>query len=156
MLEVISAIIVAVSGIVTAYLSYKNKKDSDLQKQLNKDKEVFIREKLKETEDILIKAMETDITAVPLLRKKLTYYRNQLKKYIIFLLSCLFLTSCGTSKQDMIIGERIFKPNVGDVITVPALKTPAKQWYLIDDKAMLEILGVEKPVTPETIIGVQK
>jgi len=158
MWEIIAAAVTAMAGIITAYFNYKNKKDSDLQKQINKDKEVFVRQKLKETEESIIKAMETDITSVPLLRKKLEYYRNQLKKYIglIALIVIPFISGCFTAKEPMVIGERIFKPNPGDIITVPALKRPAKQWYLIDDKAMLEVLGVDKPVVPNVIIGVQK
>lgn len=158
MLEIIAAAVTAIAGIVTAYFNYKNKKDSDLQKQINKDKEVFVRQKLTETEELIVKAMETDITAVPLLRKKLEYYRKQLKKYIslITLFIIPFSSGCVTGKEPMVIGERIFKPNPGDVVTVPALKPPAKQWYLIDDKAMLEVLGVDKPVLPDVVIGVKK
>lgn len=158
MWEIVAAAVTALAGIVTAYFNYKNKKDSDLQKQINKDKEAFIRLKLKETEELIIKAMETDITSVPLLRKKLEYYRNQLKKYIgIITLAVLpFVSGCFTTEENMVIGERIFKPNPGEVVTVPPLKPPAKQWYLIDDKAMLEVLGVEKPLVPDTVIGIQK
>jgi len=158
MWEIIAAAVTAMAGIITAYFNYKNKKDSDLQKQINKDKEAFIRQKLKETEDLIIKSMETDITAVPLLRKKLEYYRKQLKKYIglIILVIIPLVSGCLTTEEPMVIGERIFKPNPGEVITVPALKPPAKQWYLIDDKAMLEVLGVEKPLVPDTVIGIQK
>lgn len=158
MWEIIAAAVTAMAGIVTAYFNYKNKKDSDLQKQINKDKEAFVRQKLKETEELIIKAMETDITSVPLLRKKLEYYRNQLKKYIrIFIILAIpFISGCLTTKEPMVIGERIFMPKPGDVVTVPELKAPAKQWYLIDDKAMLEVLGVEKPLVPDTVIGVKK
>jgi len=158
MWEIIAAAVTAFAGIITAYFNYKNKKDSDFQKQINKDKETFIRQKLKETEDLLIKSMETDITAVPVLRKKLEYYRDQLRKYVVILVLVIipFLSGCLTTKEPMVIGERIFMPKPGDMITVPVLKHPAKQWYLIDDKAMLEVLGIDKPSVPDIAIGVQK
>lgn len=155
-LELIGAIIAGITSIVGAYLAYKGKKDSDLSKQLKKNKEAFIRAKIKETEARLVAAMESDITSVPLLRKTLNHYRGQLKKYVALAVIPLFmLCGCASNKQYMVIGERIFTPEPGDVITVPQLKNPAKQWYLIDDKAMLDVLGVDKPVLPETIIGVK-
>lgn len=159
MTELIITGIGAIATLISAYFAYKSKKNSDVQKQINKEKENLYREKIKETEEKLVKAMESDITAVPLLRKQLEEFRKQLKKiisiFMIVLIPSFLLTGCWTWKdeQPMIIGERIFKPNPGDVVTIPALKPPAKQWYLIDDKAMLEVLGVNKPVVPEITTG---
>jgi hypothetical protein len=35
-----------------------------------------------------------------------------------------------------VVGERVFMPAPGDVLTVPALIEPAAQWYLVDDVAL--------------------
>jgi len=160
MWEIIGLSVTAIASIITAYFNFKNKKDSDLQKQINKEKEAFVRKQLKDTEDALINALATDITSVPLLRKKLDFYRKQLKTFLPVILLCLlpFLSGCLLfgKQEPLIIGERIFKPNPGDVITIPPLKKPAKQWYLMDNKAMADILGVETPVVPDSVIGVQE
>lgn len=93
MWELIGLAVTAVASIITAYFNFKNKKDSDLQKQINKEKEAFVRKQLKETEEALIKALETDITSVPLLRKKLEFYRKQLKTFLPIILLCMHLLS---------------------------------------------------------------
>jgi hypothetical protein len=45
--------------------------------------------------------------------------------------------------QFVIIGERINKVKPGDTITVPVLKAPAKQWYLVDDTGLYQWLDID-------------
>lgn len=64
------------------------------------------------------------------------------------LLSAIVLQSgCITrAKPDpmpLIIGQRVYTPAPGDVLTVPVLTPPAKQWYLVDDVGLMLWLGVD-------------
>ena len=54
-------------------------------------------------------------------------------------------TAQGPAAGPLVVGERIYKPKPGEVLTVPALLPPARQWYLVDDVGLGEWLGL----TPE-------
>ena len=148
--SVIIALITAVSGVLGYLFKYLNDKNSDKQKEIKQKQIDELKKKIEETEIAIIQKLETSITDVPSLRLKLEEYRKQLKSLIplILVISCLFVGGCAFFNRDqpVIVGERIFYMSPGQQMTVPELKSPAKQWYLIDDVAMLKVLGIDKPV----------
>lgn len=151
MTSLIASGLALIGALITAWFQYKNNKNSDKKKEILKKKEDEIRLKISETEKELVTAMENNITDVPGLRLKIEEYRKQLKKIIgIFLILGLTLLYSGCAlfqkDQPVIIGERIFYMKEGQQMIVPTLKSPAKQWYLIDDVAMLKVLGIDKPI----------
>lgn len=153
-MELWGAIVAAIASIIAAYLKYKSDKNSDTKKKIEEEKRKELVSRIEETEKELIKAMETNITDVPGLRNKLETLRKALSKLsVIAMLSgtCL-LSGCFTT-DPVVVGERVFYVKPNDVLTVPALKSPAKQWYLIDDVAMLKVLGIDKPVEPSAVTG---
>jgi len=72
---------------------------------------------------------------------------------LLFLAGCsLGCSSTGTNPQPIIpqyviIGERINKVNPGDVIKIPPLSLPAKQWYLVDDQGLYQWLDINLTAT---------
>lgn len=59
----------------------------------------------------------------------------------------LFMSACSTTgkkqKQEvLVIGERINVVQPGSAIQVPNLVPPASKWYLVDDVAILQWLGI--------------
>jgi len=149
-MEWIAAIIGSLATILVAVFKYKSDKNSDVKKQLLVQTVKDFEKKIADTETQLIQAMENSITDVPNIRIRLMVLRKQLVKAkkaagLMSIIILLMFSGCKT-QNTVIIGERVYMPKPGDVLTVPALKTPAKQWYLIDDVAMLNVLGVNKPV----------
>jgi len=160
MSTLIASILALIGTCVTAWFTYKNNKDSDQKKQLLKQKEEELRANISKTEEQeLITAMGSNITDVPGLRLKLENYRKQLKKIIGLVLLILTLPMSGCvffqKEQPVIVGERVFYMKEGQQMTVPSLKDPAKQWYLIDDVAMLKVLGIDRPIE-KTVTGKTK
>ena len=159
--SVIVALISAAAGLAGYWFQYKNNKNSDQKKAIQQAQITDLNQKIEETEMELTKAMETNITDVPGLRMKLETYRGQLQKLlvIILLFSILPFTGCKTwwkEDQLIVVGERIFYVKPGETVVVPALKSPAKQWYLIDNVAMLKVLGIDKPVESPVIGSAKK
>lgn len=79
---------------------------------------------------------------------------DQLLGVAVGLLLACFLSGCGTFDppqpvpvvvvpETVVIGERINKVKPGDTIVVPALKSPAKQWYLVDDTGLYQWLDID-------------
>jgi hypothetical protein len=67
---------------------------------------------------------------------------------LLCMLSTLLLqTGCITTAKPapmpLVIGQRVFSPSPGDVLTIPAHTPPAQQWYLVDDVGLLLWLGVD-------------
>lgn len=154
MIEVIGAAIAAIATVIGAYLKYKSDKNSDVKNKIKQEKRAELLARIEETEKELIKAMETNITDVPGIRMKLEKLRLELEKtvkVVAFFFSIISLAGCKT--DPVIVGERIFYVSPAQTVVVPELKKPAKQWYLIDDVAMLKVLGVDKPIEKETITG---
>ena len=153
-MEWIAAIIGSVATIIVAFYKYRSEKNSDAKKQLEIQQIKEYEAKVKEVESKLVTAMESSITDVPALRTQLEVLRKQLqklqKKAGLLVVLCIFslFIGCKTT-ETVIIGERILKPKPGETIIVPELRKPAKQWYLIDDVAMLSVLGVNKPVSEQ-------
>lgn len=152
MTELIAAAIALVGTLVTAWFTYRNNKNSDKKKELLKQEEEALRKRIEETQKELIEAMENNITDVPGIRMKLETYRKQLKRLVgvvLIGLCSLPISGCLTwfqKEQPVVVGERIFYMTEGQTMVVPALRPPAKQWYLIDDVAMLKVLGIDKPI----------
>jgi hypothetical protein len=79
------------------------------------------------------------------------YWKNKLiQLYVVSLLiMSAFISGCTTkqtpSTQTMVIGERIVKVSPGNVITVPPLIKPAKQWYLIDNEGLYQLIDIKFP-----------
>ncbi len=53
------------------------------------------------------------------------------------------LTAAKPAPMPLVIGQRVFTPSPGDVLTIPAHTPPAQQWYLVDDVGLLLWLGVD-------------
>jgi hypothetical protein len=70
------------------------------------------------------------------------------------LTACILQTGCLTtakpSPMPLVIGERVFTPASGAVVTVPCLTPPATQWYLVDDVGLLLWLGVDPASASQT------
>ncbi|MCK9154688.1 MAG: hypothetical protein M0P12_01090 [Paludibacteraceae bacterium] len=154
-MEWIAAIIGSVATIIVAFYKYRSEKNSDVKKQLEAQNIKDCEASIKDIEIKITTAMESSITDVPNLRIKLNELRKNLKKLqkkaglvVVIALTVFLMQGCKTQTY-VVIGERILKPNPGDVLTIPELKKPAKQWYLIDDVAMLGVLGVNKLVAEE-------
>ena len=147
MIELIGVILGAVASIVGGWLVYKNNKDSDVKKKIKQEEARLLEQDIQELEKQLITAMEKNITDVPGIRIRLEALRKKMKKLVVggVSVSLLLFSGCFTS-DPVIVGERVFYVKPDESIIVPALKPPAKQWYLIDDVAMLKVLGVDKPI----------
>ncbi len=74
------------------------------------------------------------------------------------LAACLLQTGCITrakpSPMPLVIGQRVFAPAPGDVLTIPAHTPPASQWYLVDDVGLLLWLEISVPssVVPSSVV----
>jgi hypothetical protein len=70
------------------------------------------------------------------------------------LAACLLQTGCLTTAKPgslpLVIGQRVFTPAPGDVLTVPVHTPPASQWYLVDDVGLLLWLGVDPASASQT------
>jgi len=53
------------------------------------------------------------------------------------------ITRAKPDPMPLIIGQRVYTPAPGDVLTIPAYTPPAKQWYLVDDVGLMLWLGVD-------------
>ena len=73
---------------------------------------------------------------------------NSVSKVVVAIAAAAALVSgCFSTKQDkpnlpLVIGERIIFVDPGQEVVVPALKEPASTWYLIDDCALDQWLGI--------------
>jgi len=74
------------------------------------------------------------------------------------LAACLLQSGCLSpakpSPMPLVIGQRVFAPAPGDVLTIPPLTPPAKQWYLVDDVGLLLWLEISVPssVVPSSVV----
>jgi hypothetical protein len=70
------------------------------------------------------------------------------------LAACLLQSGCITrakpSPMPLVIGQRVFAPASGAVVTIPPLAPPAQQWYLVDDVGLLLWLGVDPASASQT------
>jgi hypothetical protein len=64
------------------------------------------------------------------------------------------LTTAKTAPMPLVIGQRVFTPAPGDVLTIPAHTPPASQWYLVDDVGLLLWLEISVPssVVPSSVV----
>jgi hypothetical protein len=53
------------------------------------------------------------------------------------------ITRAKPDPMPLIIGQRVYTPAPGDVLTIPAHTPPAKQWYLVDDVGLMLWLGLD-------------
>lgn len=53
------------------------------------------------------------------------------------------ITRAKPDPMPLIIGQRVYTPAPGDVLTIPAYTPPATQWYLVDDVGLMLWLGVD-------------
>jgi hypothetical protein len=80
--------------------------------------------------------------------------------YAILCLLCAILLQSGClspakpSPMPLVIGQRVIAPAPGDVLTIPPLTPPAKQWYLVDDVGLLLWLEISVPssVVPSSVV----
>jgi hypothetical protein len=74
------------------------------------------------------------------------------------LAACLLQSGCITrakpSPMPLVIGQRVFAPAPGAMLTIPPLTPPAKQWYLVDDVGLLLWLEISVPssVVPASVV----
>jgi hypothetical protein len=61
----------------------------------------------------------------------------------VALLQAGCITRAKPAPMPLIIGQRVYTPAPGDVLTIPAHTPPAKQWYLVDDVGLMLWLGVD-------------
>jgi len=157
-MELLLAAAAALSTILAGYFKWKSVKNSDEQKRIDKQALDLLNSKIAEVEAKIITATETCITDVPPLRLQLEEYRKQLKEMMIIILLLIpvpFISGCWTN-DPIVVGERVMYVKPGEIITIPPLKAPAKQWYVMDDEAMNAVLGVRRPVVPKESTGIVK
>ena len=147
-LELAGVIITGIVSLVGVYLKWKSSKNTDKQKDILKKDRDAILEKIKETESAISTALVESISDVPFLRKKLSEYKEALKRIPAFVLAACLLSGC-RSQSPVVIGERVIFVEPGQSLVVPALKKPARKWYLMDDQAMRAILGIDVPYQPK-------
>ena len=147
-IELAGLVISGIVSLVGLYLKWKSSKNTDKQKEIIKKDRDALSEKIKETEAAISTALVDSISDVPFLRKKLGEYRDALKKLPLVLFMVLLFSGC-KSQPPIVIGERVIYVEPGQVLTVPALKKPARRWYLMDDQSMRVILGIDVPYQPE-------
>jgi len=110
---------------------------SDFLKQRKEDKKA--KEIANVTKQLQLALAEGRISDASYWNKKLA----QLSAAILL----LFAFGCETTPQPVIpqyviIGERVNKVNPGEVLKVPPLLSPAKQWYLVDDQGLYQWLNI--------------
>lgn len=77
------------------------------------------------------------------------YWKEKLKQLSGVILIMFALTGCINTQvevpvfHELVIGERIIKVNPEDVIKVPKLISPAKQWYLVDDEGLYQWIDID-------------
>lgn len=54
-------------------------------------------------------------------------------------------TTDGKTPQPLVLGDRWILVKPGEVVTVPPLQPPAKQWHMIDDVGLSAGLGILTP-----------
>ena len=78
------------------------------------------------------------------------YWKEKLMQLSSIILAIIIfgMSGCITQTQNdfpVVIGERIIKVKPGDLIKVPQLTAPAKQWYLVDDVGLYQWIDIGLP-----------
>ena len=114
--------VVALVSLMTAFARWWKRRD---------EKDEYVEDLMKQRAQALREGRITDAAAL----------NAQIRRLLTFIASCAILVSvagCKTTDGNgpVVIGERVYLPKPGEVVTVPPLIEPAGQWYLIDDVAL--------------------
>jgi hypothetical protein len=78
------------------------------------------------------------------------YWSEKIKllSNMVVILFSLSMVGCFNTKpnieiQTLVIGERIIKVYPRDVVEIPELISPSKQWYLIDDEGLYQWIDID-------------
>lgn len=134
---ILGAVALVLLGLVARWMKRRDDRNEDLERQIA------------ETEEALRTALENGmVTDAQRLNKQLQRLRKKLGARMAaasVVLLCL-LTGCGSihgkKVEYVVVGERINLVEPGQVITVPELKPPAKQWYMVDNVGLEGWLGI--------------
>lgn len=135
---IVGAVLLSLFGLFGRWMSSRKDRNDDLERQIS------------ETEEALRLALENGmITDAQRLSRRLERLRQRFGSRVVALCSVLLLslTGCGSLRSDkkveyVVVGERISIVEPGQVVTVPELIPPAKQWYMVDNVGLEGWLGI--------------